>query len=438
MTPFALPRTLLPRSGTARRLAAAGAVGAAALTAATLVPLSQGVAHAATFGTPVVVSGDNVSEPGIDVAPDGTLYVNAPVGVLSNIPGSPSQVYRSSDGGASWTTLPQSLKANLPGGGDSDVTIAPDGTLSETDLWLGNSTVATSSDKGQTWTAQPAQGPLVQDRQWVAATSGGRVYHVVHQIPSGLWVARSVDSGLTYPQQVVAATPLDQTGCICPPGNIITEDGGSGTLAALSDKVGGVYATSDGGVGFYRSTNGGLTFTNTRPAPASAAVTNAAFPVVADNGAGGLAVVWLAVEGNTSTVWLTTSKDFGATWASPRQLVSAGANVYPWVAYRNGKIAVSLYHSNTAGTPDTVPASAQWFESYLESTDGGVTFSALQTVDTTPVKTGPVCTGGINCSDDRQLGDFQQVALDNAGRAVMSYVRVISGADTEVRFVSQA
>ena len=420
-----------------RRLTAAAVAGTAALGVATLIPAGVGVAHAATFGTPVVVSGDNVSEPGIDVAPDGTLYINAPVGVLSNVPGSPSQVYRSSDGGATWATLPQGLKANLPGGGDSDIAISADGTLSETDLWLGNSTVATSNDKGQTWTAQPVQGPLVQDRQWVAATSGGRVYHVVHQIPTGLWVSRSVDSGLTYPQQVLAATPLDQTGCVCPPGNIVAEDGGSGTAGLLGDKVGGVYATSDGGVGFYRSTNGGLTFTNTRPAPASTATTNGAFPAVADNGNGALAVVWLAVQGNTSTVWLNTSKDFGATWGTPHAIVTAGANVYPWVAYRNGLIAVSLYHSDTAGTPDTVGAGAQWFESYLESTDGGATFSALQTVDPTPAKTGPVCTGGINCASDRQLGDFQQVAVDNAGKAVLTYVHVLSGSDTEVRFARE-
>jgi len=420
-----------------RRTAALAGLGTAAAIAASFAPVTTGVAHAAVFGAPVVVSGDNVSEPGIDVAPDGTLYINGPVGVLSNIPGSPSQVYRSSDGGATWTTLPASLKANLPGGGDSDITIAPDGTLSETDLWLGSSTVATSSDKGQTWTAQPVQGPPVQDRQWVAATSGGRVYHVVHNLPSGLWVARSVDSGLTYPQQVLAASVLDQTGCVCPPGNIITEDGGAGTAGLLGDKVGGVYATSDGGVGFYRSTNGGLTFTNTRPGPASAATTNAAFPAVADNGNGALAVVWLAVQGNTSSVWFTTSNDFGATWAAPKAIVTSGANVYPWVAFRGGKIAVSLYHSDTAGTPDTVPAGTQWFESYLESTDGGATFSALQAADSTPIKSGPVCTAGINCTDDRQLGDFQQVAIDGAGKAVLSYVRVLSGSDTEIRFVKE-
>jgi hypothetical protein len=381
-----------------------------------------------------VVSGDNASEPGIDVAPDGTLYVNAPVGLLSNVPGSPSDVFRSDDGGATWTALPASLKANLPGGGDSDIAISADGTLSETDLWLGNSTVATSSDKGQTWTAQPVQGVPGQDRQWVTATSGGRVYHVVHQIPSGLWVSRSIDSGLTYPQQVLAANVEDQTGCICPPGNIVSEDGG-----LLADKVGGVYATSTGGVGFYRSTNGGLTFTNTLPGPASSATTNGAFPAVADNGNGKLAVVWQAVLGNTSTVWFTTSSDFGSTWAPAKQIVTSGTSLYPWVAYRGGKIAISLNHTDAAGTPDTVAEGSQWFESYLESTDGGATFSALQSADPTPVKSGPVCTGGINCSADRELGDFQQVVIDGAGHALMSYNRSIDGAaDTEIRVVKTA
>src|SRR5438270_3616072 len=96
----------LPRIHSSRPLVAIGAVGVLSLAAATLLPASQGRAHAASFGTPVVVSDDDVSEPGLDVAPHGPLYVNAPVGVLSNIPGSPSRVYRSTNGGTTWTTLP--------------------------------------------------------------------------------------------------------------------------------------------------------------------------------------------------------------------------------------------------------------------------------------------------------------------------------------------
>src|SRR3954449_4003481 len=212
----------------------------------------------ASFNSPVVVTGANLGEPGIDVARDGAIYVNGPTGLLSNLPGSPSDVFRSDDGGATWNLLPTGLKANFPGGGDSDISLNPaTGAIAETDLWLGSATVSTSTGKGQTWTANLLQGVVVQDRQWVAQAGGKVVYHLTHQIPSGLVVSKSIDGGLTYPISTVAATPVDQTGCVCPPGTLIAE---GGSTLGLSDKVGFVYATSTGGVNFARSTNGGLTF----------------------------------------------------------------------------------------------------------------------------------------------------------------------------------
>src|SRR5438874_12111235 len=92
-----------------------------------VAPAARG---AGGFGAPVVVTGLDTGEPGIDVAPDGAIYVNAPSGLLSNLPGSPSFVFRSDDGGQTWTLTPPSLRANLPGGGDSDLAIDPGtGTL---------------------------------------------------------------------------------------------------------------------------------------------------------------------------------------------------------------------------------------------------------------------------------------------------------------------
>ena len=80
---------------------------------------------------------------------------------------------------------------------------------------------------------------------------------------------------------------------------------------------------------------------------------------------------------------------------------------------RDEKVAISVYHTTANGTADTVPEGSQWFESYLESTDGGATFSALETVDPTVVKTGPICTQGTGCSGDRELLDFQSDTIDN-------------------------
>ena len=226
-------------------------------------------------------------------------------------------------------------------------------------------------------------------------------------------MSKSIDGGLTYPIRTVAATPLDQTGCICPPGNLISQGGGG--LLGTNDKVGFVYATSTGGVNFARSTNGGATFTQSTVGPASNADTSQAFPVVADGGGGRLAAVWMPVEGGRSSVDLATSSDWGATWSAPQTIVSGGTSVYPWVAASGQKIAVSLYH-----------------------TGGGQTFSALQSADPTSVKSGPICTAGTGCNGDRELLDFQSDTLDGAGLADLAYTRSIDGvADTQVRFVHE-
>ena len=394
-------------------------------------------AGAASFGSPVVVSQVDTAEPGIDVAPNGNIYVNAPSGLLSNLPGSPSYVWRSQDGGATWTLTPFGARTNLPGGGDSDIALPPgSGKLFMTDLWLGSSTVSTSTNQGQTWKANPLEGTPIQDRQWISATSNKVAYHLTHQLPAGLIVSRSIDGGLTYPIRTIAATPLDQTGCICPPGTMVSRPGSN--ALGLKDRVGFVYATSTGGVNFARSTDGALTFSQHEVSPASDAQTSGAFPVVSAAGGQRLVAVWQESLDQSTRVRYSTSADWGNTWSSPKTLLDSGTSLFPWVAASGSKIAVSLYHTSAAGTPATVPEGAEWFESYLESTDGGATFSGLQSADPTPVKTGPICTEGINCSGDRELLDFQSVALDGARRANLAYARSVDGnSDTQIRFVRE-
>src|SRR5439155_25278241 len=88
--------------------------------------------------------------------------------------------------------------------------------------------------------------------------------------------------------------------------------------------------------------------------------------------------------------------------------------------------------------PDTVAEGSQWFETYLESTDGGATFGPPAVIDSVPVKSGPICTQGTGCSADRELLDFQSVTLDGAGRANAVWTRSIDGvSDTEIRVARQ-
>src|SRR5207244_4199077 len=121
---------------------------------------------------------------------------------------------------ATWTLTPPGLRADLPGGGDSDLSIDPvTGTLYMTDLWLGSATVSRSTDRAASWLANPLQGVVVQDRQWVASAGNGNVYHATHQIPLGLVVSKSAApvDGVGYPVSTGAATPLDQTRRVRPP-----------------------------------------------------------------------------------------------------------------------------------------------------------------------------------------------------------------------------
>ena len=293
-----------------------------------VAPAARG---AGGFGAPVVVTGLDTGEPGVEVASDGTIYVNAPAGLLSNIPASPSFVFRSEDGGATWALTPPDARADLPGGGDSDVAIDPaTGTLYMTDLWLGSATVSRSTDRGETWLANPCEGIVVQDRPWVATSGGGNVYHVTHQLPSGLVVSKSAapSDGLVYPLSTVAATLADQTGCLCPPGKLIAEPG-TEPLGA-DDRVGLIYATSSGGINFARSLDGAVTFANVPVSPPSSADTTPAFPVVASAGSDTLHAVWLEVFGTQSSrVRYARSSDWGASWTGPVTLVGAGTSVYP-------------------------------------------------------------------------------------------------------------
>jgi len=173
-------------------------------------------------------------------------------------------------------------------------------------------------------------------------------------------------------------------------------------------------------------------------APSSADTTHA-FPVVASAANGTLHAVWLEVFDTTSSrVRYARSGDWGASWTVPVTLVGSGTSVYPWVAASGTKVSVTLYHTDAAGTSDTVAEGSQWFEAYLESTDGGITFTPFAVIDPVRVKVGPICTEGTGCSSDRELLDFQSVTIDGAGRANAVWTRSIDGvSDTEIRFARQ-
>src|SRR5439155_11846759 len=171
----------------------------------------------------------------------------------------------------------------------------------------------------------------------------------------------------------------------------------------------------------------------------SSADTPHSVPVVSSDDVDTLPAVWVAVFGTASSrVRDARSGNWGASWTKPATLVGPGTSVYPWVAARGDKVSVTVYHTDASGTPDTVAGTSQWFEAYLESTNGGGSFTALAVIDPLPVKSGPICTEGTGCSGNRELLDFQSVTIDGAGGANAAWTRSIDGvSDTEIRFARQ-
>jgi hypothetical protein len=426
------------------------------LAAAVAVPMLHADAVPA-FGSPVLVTSKDMSEPGIDIAPDGTIYVNAPGGIVLNGTGpGPSFLFRSTNGGTSFVETSNLTRLAGPGGGDSDLVVTPSGHLAWTDLWLGSSSVASDPiGQGDVWVTNPFQGVAAQDRQWLASTRNvvdglptDIVYHVTHQIEGGLVVSKSFDGGVTYPVNNLAASPVDQGYCLCFPGNMIAESGNgpldNGVAGTLEDKVGLIYPTGGGGptgslqgVGFAKSVDGGLTWTHSAVATPSSASRQGVFPVVANAGGNNLVAVWY----ENGKVALSRSTNWGDTWSAATYVSGSDSAVLPWVDARNGKVAVAYYGK----------VGSDWFVRYTESTDGGATFSSPVSADSARVKHNNPCLQGLDCNGDRELGDFLQVAIDGAGKANIVYVHsyetstVVGVAgngllfnNTELRYVKQS
>lgn len=363
---------------------------------------------------------DRFAEPGIKIAPDGTIYVTAPgARNVTPVPGAPVRgdtVWRSDDKGKTFVKLP--IPDPVFGGGDSDLAVASDGTVYQSGLWLGCVSLSVSTNKGQSWVTNPlacGYAAGADDRNWLASLGSETVYLTFGWAPDA---SGTTDGRITLIKTLAKSNPAAITTATMEdnyqwPGNIAV-DQKSGTVYVT-------YNTVDDEIVVLKSTDGGMTMTKSvvakRPGD-----TFDSFTVVAVDKSGGVYVTWSernepdGKKPHHTDIFYAYSTDAAAHWSAPILVNSKiGTHIFPWLdAAAPGHLAIVWYGSDTTG--DTAEKINGTWQVYIaeSGTANTPTPAFVEGIaSTSPIARGSICTSGTMCkAGTRDLLDYFQVALD--------------------------
>lgn len=363
----------------------------------------------------------DVAEPMLKIDPEDGEYVCGPFGASR----AADYAQKTEDGGDSFRILGQPPEGRIApgGGGDCEMAINPVRNaqgfynVAYTGLEaLANFSTARSSNGGRSWIGTTtSESPAVVDRQWMDAAGQSLVYLTYRQVPTGSFVQRSTDGGLTYAP---------------PTGIAIPEISISGNLLVDADRARKIYVIHTFGeeVRLAISNDGGqttpfrtVTIAEAEGDPASI------FPSLAQDHGGNMYAAW--VEAGTYNAYYAYSTDRGETWSPKIQVNRDNVNtaVMPWVdAGDPGRIAISFYGTTVEGNPEVGSFRGPW-DVYVNTV-----FDALrpdpavnQTRATNhPIHWDSICLSGLACSTsggDRTLLDFFQLRHNRDGRVSVAY-----------------
>jgi len=382
------------------------------------------------FDKPVTVRSAGGGEPSLAIDAAGAYYVNPP-----------GALYKSTDGKSfAAVTYPRTIS------GDSHVVSDKDGRLWISDLegtgigagpavvpLLGPSSVWTSTDGGATWAKGNPAASLTpfNDRQWVAATSGGTGYLLYRSctvplpigcLAVGSLMTRTTDAGLTW---TLLSSTFEWT-------SFPFADRNDGTLYVVQ--------STGRGISVATSKDSGSSFTEATVATRHTD-TGESFVAGAVDDAGNAYIVWSDADRGQRDIYLAYSTTKGQSWKGPF-LVSAsvGTHVFPWVAAgADGKVVVAWYGTDVKGDPNTLDSKASWYVNVAQSINAHdahpVFLQSRAAADA--VHVGAICTSGLACTGDRDLLDFFVVQLTPDGRAAIAYAADGSTATTKTLFALQ-
>jgi len=377
-------------------------------------------------------------EPRVKADALGNIYAAAIQGIPAG-----TDAWKSMDGGKSFTYLGQPDGAQAAsavarggglGGGDEDLAIGTSGNVYVTSLWLGSATQSNSYNGGSTWVVNPlsTDEPVV-DRQWIASYGNNVVYLTTKQLgadltgTASLFVVKSFDGGITFPQVTQVTTPL-----------IGVQPGDQGNIE-VDPNTGYVYTVffDDSGKDLYiaRSTNGGVNFDVKLVYANTVSMVNV-FPSLAIDQAGNLYVAY----SDSHAAYLTSSQNHGATWSTPVRVSNGSGNksvIGPWVtAGAPGAVNVTWWGTPALSNNDTA---AQW-KVYFAQSQNALAFipTFAQTAATGVMHQGAICTNGTGCaSGTRNLAEYFAPGLYLDGSEMIVYSDDFNNASPVATFIRQ-
>jgi hypothetical protein len=289
-----------------------------------------------------------VREPMVVQHPSGALFVT---GFNRRSPA----LWRSRDGGASWTRLRVGSEAEgATGNSDVDLAVASDGTLYFVAMFYDRHreppmgtriSIGVSRDEGESWRWKSVSRTLGDDRPWVGVAPDGTA-HVIWNDGHGVNHAVSHDRGESWTRM---GRVSDRGGSshlsIGPKGEIAVHVGpGSASGNRCDEDVDLVVVSVNGGESWSAHAAPG----SPRPSGCGAdpPIPRWVDPVAWDS-ASALYTLWTTGAG----VWLARSGDQGATWATLRVATDApDTSFFPYLTARAPGVLAATWFFHTGDT----------------------------------------------------------------------------------------
>jgi hypothetical protein len=382
---------------------------------------------------------NGAAEPAIRADATGTFYVSSELGLSAG-----TLAWKSADGGLHYTALQspnqisQAFGGLAPGGGDTDLGVAPQANASGVhnvyvaSLSLANVTVSTSQDGGTTWTKNVLSATIPgDDREWIAADQATKVCISYHDIVTfNIDVNCSFDAGASFTQlgsaiDAAHAFLLEENST----GNLVIDPNSHviyQVFSGIANATEAVLPANFHAVWIAISRDGGQTFTDytVYVNPNTAVSYGHQFINATVDQAGTVYVVY----NDNHNLFYSFSTNSGLTWTGPIQINQppSATAIMPWsIACAPGQLDVVWYGTSffDGSAPDNYPASAAWYVYFAQNRNAAAVGSKFTQVAATPiVHFGGVCEGGISCTGNRDLYDDFGIAVSpTTGAASITY-----------------